>query len=89
MVRNKIQISKKGKGKARDCQKGDYGGNLDGGDGRAMGSAYSTLLEYGSELWGATNWPAAEQIQREVGRLLGMNSKAADEAIRGDLGCGR
>ena len=45
------------------------------------------ILEYGCELWGATNWPAAEQIQREVGRrLLGMNSKAADEAIRGDLG---
>ena len=30
---------------------------------------------------------AAEQIQREVGRkLLGMNSKTADEAIRGDMG---
>ena len=47
------------------------------------------ILEYGCELWGATNWPAAEQIQREVGRLLGMNSKAADEAIRVILDGGR
>ena len=45
------------------------------------------ILEYGSEIWGTGGWQAAEQIQREVGRkLLGMNSKTADEAIRGDMG---
>ena len=37
--------------------------------------------------FGEQDWQAAEQIQREVGRkLLGMNSKTADEAIRGDMG---
>ena len=45
------------------------------------------ILEYGAEIWGDCTWREAEQLQREVGRkLLGMGSKACDEAVRGDLG---
>ena len=38
-------------------------------------------------VWGVTNWPEAERIQLEMGRLiLGVPSKTASDVVRGELG---
>ena len=45
------------------------------------------ILEYSVEVWGFTKWPEAECVQTEMGRLiLGVGSKTANDAVRGELG---
>jgi len=45
------------------------------------------LLEYCSEVWSVTPWPAAETIQLSMGkRILKCSSHTPSEAVRGDLG---
>lgn len=45
------------------------------------------IIEYSVEVWGFTKWSQAESLQMEMGRLiLGVGSKTANDAVRGELG---
>jgi len=45
------------------------------------------VLNYGSEMWGATKFIEAERVQLEAGRrLLGVSRTTASAVVRGDLG---
>ena len=45
------------------------------------------VLNYGSEIWGATRFEEAEQVQLEAGRrLLGVGRTEAKAVVRGELG---
>ena len=44
-------------------------------------------MEYGAEVWGCDDWPDAELLQREAGRLfLGVSTTTTNEVVLGDLG---
>jgi len=45
------------------------------------------VLNYGSEIWGGTNFEEAERVQLEAGRrLLGVSRTMASAVVRGELG---
>jgi hypothetical protein len=45
------------------------------------------LLEYGAVIWGDVKWREAEQVQREMGKMiLRCSSKMANEVVQGELG---
>ena len=45
------------------------------------------VLEYGAEIWGEVKWNEAEQVQREMGKMiLRCSSKMANEVVTGELG---
>src|SRR3569623_650705 len=45
------------------------------------------VLNYGSELWGATTFEEAEKVQLEAGRrMLGVSRTLANAVVRGELG---
>jgi len=73
----KLRLLKKARGRLAIVRKAAMEGlSLDAIEGLWI-ALIRPIIEYGCEIWGAGNWPAAEQVQREVGRkLLGMSSKA-------------
>ena len=45
------------------------------------------VLEYGTVVWGDVEWPEAEQVQREMGKMiLRCSSKMSNEVVLGELG---
>ena len=45
------------------------------------------VLNFGAEIWGATSFDEAEQLQLQAGKtLLGISRKTTNEAVRGELG---
>ena len=45
------------------------------------------ILEYGAVVWGEVKWEEAEQLQREMGKMiLGCSSKMTNEVVLGELG---
>ena len=44
------------------------------------------VLNFGAEIWGATSFDQAEQLQLQAGKTLGISRKTTNEAVRGELG---
>jgi hypothetical protein len=45
------------------------------------------VLNFGAEIWGASNFTEADRVQMEAGRsLLGVSRKTANAVVRGELG---
>ena len=54
---------------------------------RAWQALVRPVLEYGAVVWGDVKWEQAEQVQREMGKIiLRCSSKMANEVVLGELG---